>query len=142
LPDVKVKACKFAGVEAAIAEAKGKVVLIDCWATWCPPCVSSFPALVAKHKKYADRGLVVIALSLDEDDNADDVAKFLKKSRASFTNLRLLPEPDAEQQLERLLGLDGGIPHAALFNKQGKRVWAGDPRDNKLPDMIEAELAK
>jgi thiol-disulfide isomerase/thioredoxin len=142
LPEVKVKACKLAGVEEAIAEAKGKVVLIDCWSITCGPCVSSFPALVAKHKKYAEKGLVIIALNLDKDEDTADVEKFLKKARATFTNLRLILEPETGQQLIHLLDVGEGIPHAALFNKRGERVWAGHPMSNKLPDMIEAELAR
>jgi thiol-disulfide isomerase/thioredoxin len=52
---VELTQCRFDKVEAALAAAKGKVVLVDCWARWCPPCVTSFPKLVEKHEKYAPR---------------------------------------------------------------------------------------
>jgi thiol-disulfide isomerase/thioredoxin len=142
LPDVEVKPRTFDAVEQAIAEAKGKVVLIDCWSISCGPCLSSFPALVAKHKKYADDGLVVIGLNLDDADDTPAVEKFLKKTRATFTNLRLIPVRGVEQRIGQVLGLGRGIPHSVLFNKRGERVWAGHPMDDRLPGMIEAELAK
>src|SRR5690348_10360533 len=67
---VTVTPCKFDGVEAALEAAKGKVVLVDCWATWCGPCVASFPRLVEKHNKYSAKGLAVISLSLDKPSAA------------------------------------------------------------------------
>jgi thiol-disulfide isomerase/thioredoxin len=65
------------------------VVLIDCWATWCGPCVASFPLLVEKHKKYADKGLAVISLSTDDVDDSRAVLTFLVKQKATFTNLHM-----------------------------------------------------
>jgi thiol-disulfide isomerase/thioredoxin len=141
--NITVKTVGFDGVEAAIAAAKGKVVLIDCWATWCTPCVESFPKLVAKHEKYADRGLAVISLSLDEASATGDVLAFLKKQDAAFTNLQLnLGDAAVGKGMTETLGYKGGIPHAVLFDRKGKRVWAGHPMDDRLQRMIETELAK
>lgn len=139
---VTVKACGVEGVEAALAAAKGKVVLMDCWATWCGPCVASFPKLVDKHEKFADRGLAVISLSLDEQDKASSVLSFLQKNRASFTNLHFQRDAAAKKWMEERLAYEGGIPHAVVFDKTGKRVWAGHPMADDLTRTIEAELAK
>src|SRR4051812_20451114 len=87
--DGTLTACGYEGVEAAIAAAKGKVVLIDCWATWCGPCVQSFPELVKKHEKYGPKGLAVISLSLDDSSDSEEVEAFLKKRGANFTNIHL-----------------------------------------------------
>src|SRR5262249_54072088 len=130
------------GVESAIAAAKGKVVLIDCWATWCPPCVASFPKLVEKHEKYSEKGLNVISVSLDDPDQGPEVIAFLKKNKATFTNLRLTLDRAAEQGLQRKLAYGGGIPHAVLFDRGGQRVWAGHPMNPDLQNKLEAELAK
>jgi thiol-disulfide isomerase/thioredoxin len=129
-------------VEAAIAAGKGKVVLVDCWATWCPPCVASFPKLVEEHRKYADRGLVVIGVSLDDPSDADKVSAFLARREATFTNFLLKSGGAAKSRLMDKLGFESAIPHAALFGRSGERVWAGYPADGELAERIAAELAK
>lgn len=139
---VTVTATDFAGVENAIAAAKGKVVLIDLWATWCGPCVRSFPRLVEKSQKYGPKGLAVISVSLDDPKKADEVLAFLTKNKAAFTNLHLTMNPAARQGLAGEFAYEGSIPHAVLFDKTGKRVWAGHPMDDDLAPLIEAELAK
>jgi thiol-disulfide isomerase/thioredoxin len=134
--------CQFDAVEKAIADAKGKVVLIDCWATWCPPCVASFPQLVEKHKKYAEKGLAVISVSLDDIEDDTEVLAFLVKQKATFTNLHTMLDATGSKGLTDRLSFRSSIPHAALFDRSGNRVWAGNPMDPTLTAQVEAELAK
>jgi thiol-disulfide isomerase/thioredoxin len=140
--EVAVKAVRFDGVEKAIADAKGKVVLVDCWATWCGPCVASFPKLVEKHQQYGSQGLAVMSLSLDRPADAGKVLPFLQNHNATFTNLHLTMDQAAQKGLQEKFAYKNAIPHAVLFDKTGKRVWSGHPMDPKLTPMIEAELAK
>jgi thiol-disulfide isomerase/thioredoxin len=140
--DVKLTLTTFDGVENRIAAARGKVVLIDCWATWCGPCVQSFPKLVEKHEKYAAGGLAVISLSTDDPDDAKDVLDFLKARKATFTNLNVPPEEPTFRGMKQRFAYQGGIPHAVVFDRAGQRVWAGHPLDRKMTATIEAELAK
>ncbi len=70
---------------------KGKIVLVDFWASWCTPCAKSFPALDELQKKYGDK-LVVIAVNVDDKKSKMDA--FLAKHPVSFTVVR-----DAEQKL-------------------------------------------
>jgi thiol-disulfide isomerase/thioredoxin len=140
--DPTVLASDFARVEKAIDDAKGKVVLLDCWATWCGPCVGSFPKLVQKHEKYGPKGLVVISVNLNEPGDADEVKEFLKQQNATFTNIQLVGDEGSYKGLKQRLGYRGGIPHAALINKEGVRVWSGHPEDPELTTQLEAELNK
>ncbi|MBA4187626.1 MAG: hypothetical protein C0467_06360 [Planctomycetaceae bacterium] len=138
--DPAVLASDFGKVEAAITAAKGKVVLVDCWATWCGPCVASFPKLVEKDEKYRSKGLTVISVSLDDPSSSSEVQDFLKKQNATFTNLQPTFDAATQKGLEKRLGYRGGIPHAALFNRQGERVWTGHPASPELEAKIETEL--
>jgi thiol-disulfide isomerase/thioredoxin len=133
----------FDKVEAALNAAKGKVVLIDCWATWCGPCVLTFPLLVEKHRKYADRGLAVISLSLDKPADAGQAVQFLRQQKATFTNLHLTTvDAAARKGMVERFAFRNALPHAVLLDKAGARVWVGHPMDPALGPKIEAELAK
>ena len=61
---------------------RGKVVLVDFWASWCIPCRRSFPWMNEMHQKHAEEGLVIIAVNLDT--SSDDASKFLAKYPADF----------------------------------------------------------
>jgi len=71
---------------------KGKVVILDFWASWCGPCAESFPVMDELQKKYKDQGLVILAVSVDE--KAAKMAMFLDKNPVSFTVVR-----DAQHKL-------------------------------------------
>ncbi len=147
---VDVTGVKFEALDAAVKEHKGKVVLIDFWATWCPPCVKYFPDFVEMHKKYADRGLVCMSVNLEKNPNwkrgeysEAKVKAFLEKNGATFPNF-VSTDKDDDQITERF-GPIPGIPHKALFAKDGKRVWTSAERrldDEELEQLIETELAK
>lgn len=60
-----------AGRIVSLKEFSGKYVLIDFWATWCPPCLMSIPELADLHRKYREKGLVVLGISLDDPQSVD-----------------------------------------------------------------------
>jgi thiol-disulfide isomerase/thioredoxin len=79
-------------LEGTLPGTKGKVVLIDFWASWCAPCKKSFPALNELHERYGSRGLIILAVNVDEQ--RAKMEAFLKSMPAKFAVVR-----DAEQKL-------------------------------------------
>ena len=77
---------EFAGKPAHLADLKGKVVVVNFWATWCPPCVEETPSLSQFAATYADKGVVVLGVSVDRDDKA--YRKFLDKYKPAFMTVR------------------------------------------------------
>jgi thiol-disulfide isomerase/thioredoxin len=94
---------------------KGKVVLVDFWATWCGPCRRSIPHLSRLHTKYADKGFEVVGISLDQAGVAP-VAKFAKDMGMPYTVLM------GDIQLASDWGVGAGIPMAFLVDRQGNIV--------------------
>ena len=66
---------------------KGRVVLLEFWATWCPPCRASIPGIERLHEKYKDKGVVVLAVSMD-DNGWDAVQSFVKENGIKYTVLK------------------------------------------------------
>jgi thiol-disulfide isomerase/thioredoxin len=81
LPDLK-----SAALEGTVPATRGKVLLLDFWASWCAPCRKSFPALDELHRLYKGRGLVVFGVSVDEDAGA--MKRFLQQHAVSFPTAR------------------------------------------------------
>jgi peroxiredoxin len=69
----------LAGKSLSVANYKGKVVLIEFWATWCPPCVAAMPNVLATYRKFHDHGFEIIGVSLDADETA--LTDFIKKNK-------------------------------------------------------------
>lgn len=91
---------------------RGKVVLLDFWASWCGPCRQSFPWMNDIQAKYTDQGLVIIAVNLDQEKQAAD--KFLAEVPATF---KVVYDPDggSAEQMEVM-----GMPMSYLIDRQGK----------------------
>jgi thiol-disulfide isomerase/thioredoxin len=113
-----------------IAAQKGKVVLVDFWATWCSPCRKKFPQTLALAKKYGPQGLTVVSVSMDSPDPGDQekVFRFLQEQNAQITNLANKME-DSEAAFGAF-DIDGGaLPHYKIFDRKGNpgRKFGGDP---------------
>ncbi len=135
--------------------ARDKVYIIECWATWCGPCVANIPHLDALHRKFQDQGLVVIGQNIWEEDAAK-VRKFVEKMGDKMSFRVALDDYSAASAGERPAdtmpkgamseawirpgrGGSYGIPQAFLVGKDGKVIWSGHPA--KLTEtMIETAL--
>jgi thiol-disulfide isomerase/thioredoxin len=122
--DVTVRLIDPDGLEAAIARHKGDVVLVDCWATWCIPCIRGFPQTVALSREQADEGLAVISLSFDDPTDEQTKAKvqeFLEKQEATFENY--ISELDLQDKGAEAFAIDdGALPHYKLYGRSGKLI--------------------
>ena len=96
-----------------LADLKGRVVLVNFWATWCPPCRKEMPDLQALYDKYKDRGFIVLAIS---DEEAAKVTPFLAESKISYPVLL-----DPGRKVNESFVVEG-IPKSFVYNREGKLV--------------------
>lgn len=115
---VELNTIKLKGLHEAIAAHKGKIVVVDFWATFCIPCKKEFPNLVKLHKEHGDKGLVCISVTVDDPEEMERALKFLTQQKAAFPNY-LLDEPAETYQKE--LGF-GAVPCVMVYGKDGKLV--------------------
>ena len=125
------------GKAIKLSSLKGKVVLIDFWASWCGPCRKENPNVVRLYKQYKDKGFTVYSVSLDEDPNAWKAA--IKADGLSWPNhvsdLRGWKSPIVQQY-----GFDA-IPHTVLIDKNGKVIGTG-LRGESLEQKLKEVLSK
>lgn len=108
--------------------APGKVVVLDLWATWCPPCQAVTPNLIKINKKYAGKPVKVIGVALDEDPAK--VSDYVKRNKINYT---VLTDPQGAT-VGDLYKLTGGIPALYIIDKTGviKMVEVGFPYDKQM----------
>ena len=73
-----------ADIEALVDANEGKVVVVNFWATWCPPCLREFPDIIEVYKRYEADGLEVVAVAMNEADEVEDISAFLQKFEPPF----------------------------------------------------------
>jgi thiol-disulfide isomerase/thioredoxin len=127
------------GEDAALTDLKGQVIVLNLWATWCAPCVEEMPSLNTLAKDYADRGVVVVPVSLD---------RALAEAAAFYTEFGLDALPLWGDNT-MAIGSDinaAGVPTTIIYNRQGQEVarlskeadWAG-PAARALIDEVLAQ---
>jgi thiol-disulfide isomerase/thioredoxin len=115
------------GFQQLRARQRGRVLLVNFWATWCEPCREEFPDLVRLYNTYRSQGLSVLAISMDEPESVSAIEQFLKSQGASFGSYR-----QNFKDFEVLVNSinpqwGGGIPATFLFDREGRLVdsWQG-----------------
>lgn len=133
---VTVDLVDHAGLLKRIAAQHGRVVVLDCWSTSCPPCVKEFPGLVALQAKYGDQ-IACLSLSLDFEgfdrpaDRLPDVRAFLEKVGATAIE-NLLASEDADTMYDKL-ELDS-VPMISVWDQEGKLIKRFD--DNMASEEL------
>jgi peroxiredoxin len=96
-----------------LRELKGKVVLVNFWATWCPPCRKEMPDLQALYEKYKDQGFVVLSIS---DEEAAKVSPFIRERKISYPVLL-----DPGRKVNDAFVVEG-IPKSFVYDREGRLV--------------------
>lgn len=135
----KVELISAEGLRGKLAESKGKVVVLNFWATWCPPCVSEMPYFAELYTKYAGKPLTLLSLSADAKDTIDKaVIPFQKEKKLPFP-IWVLDERDPDAFTE-FLGkeLSGALPETLIYSKDGELVkaWEGEVTLAQLEEVI------
>lgn len=100
------------GVEVRLSDFKGKVVLVNVWATWCKPCVDEMPSMEKLYQKFKDTDFEILAVSIDEGGH-DMVAEFVRQHKLTFPVLM-----DSKGLIKILYGLTG-VPESFVIDKKG-----------------------
>ena len=100
------------GRSVSLASLRGKVVIVDFWTTWCPPCVMEVPTFKKLQTMYRDKGLEIIAISLDEDKR--DLAEFIRKNDLTYTVVL------GDENLAEKFGPLTGLPMTYFIDRKGR----------------------
>ncbi len=118
-PETKILAPDFtlddpSGKQVSLSALRGKVIFLNFWATWCPPCVQEMPTMEKLHQELGPKGLMVLAIDYRED--AKDVKEFFKRHKLTFTALLDFDAKVAESYQA------WGLPMTVIVNKRGEIV--------------------
>ena len=111
------------GTKVTLSDLRGKIVLINLWATWCPPCRAEMPALENAYKQYKDSKVVILGLNVTNQDSERDVTSFVKEFGLTFPILL-----DRDGSVSGLYQLKG-LPTTFFVNREGiiRTVVVGGP---------------
>ncbi len=135
-PAPEVKFNPLTGETFATSDLRGKVVVVNFWATWCPDCVKEMPKLVDTHRKFAARSYETVAVAVRQD-KAEDLARFTAQHALPFRIAF-----DRSGEIAREFGNVRITPTTFVIDKNGKivRKYVGEPNWSELHQLLEREL--
>jgi thiol-disulfide isomerase/thioredoxin len=123
---VELRDVKYNGLVDAVKAQRGKVVVVDVWATFCPPCMRNYPHMLKMQKEYASQGLVCISVSVDLETSKAAALKFLKAKDSTITNFWL-------DETDKVWGARWGVngpPVVFVFDRAGRRAGKFGTEEN------------
>jgi thiol-disulfide isomerase/thioredoxin len=133
-PSKDFEATTLDGRAVRLSDLKGKVVLVNFWATWCGPCVQEMPTLVDVYQKYRDRGLEILAISVDEEAARYKVGRFVKEHELNFPVLY-------DNGIAELYNV-ASYPTSLLIDREGTVRLRINLAEKRSLDALLAELLK
>jgi thiol-disulfide isomerase/thioredoxin len=126
IPDLK-------GQSQSLAQWQGKVLVVNFWATWCPPCREEIPQFIKVQDKYRDRGLVFVGVALDKKDAVEAYAKEI-----GINYPVLLGDLDTIELSRKAGNRAGTLPFTAILDRRGKLIstYLGGLTEAKLESII------
>jgi peroxiredoxin len=126
------------GKKISIAEYKGKVIFLNIWATWCPPCVEEMPSMEKLYQKLKGESFEILAVSIDVS-GSESVLPFMKKHKLSFPALL-----DTKGDIKSLYQTTG-VPESFIIDKEGiivekiigPRDWASPGAIRSIRNLIQ-----
>ena len=122
------------GKSWTLKDLKGKVVMVNFWATWCPPCQKEMPDLEALYNKYKDSGFVILAISQDDETDKEKVAPFVAERKITYP-IFLDPAQKVGKEFEV-----NGIPKSFVYNRDG--ILVTESIDMRTRRQFEEMLAQ
>ena len=133
-PDFVLK--DIEGKDIQLSHFKGKIIVLEFWATWCPPCKATIPELTAMQEKYAAKGLVVLGISIDEGgDLASKLSAFSKANKINYPILL------GSEEVSRAYGVMS-VPATFLIGKDNKIITAYKGYVDNLEALISQQIDK
>jgi thiol-disulfide isomerase/thioredoxin len=125
------------GRRVRLEDLRGQVVVLDFWATYCPPCREEIPHLVKLQKQYGPRGLKVIGLNVGGEEDRPKVPEFVRLYGIQYQ----LADPDPET-VRLFFGADDSIPQTFIFDRGGRLVEHVTGYDEEVARRIDAAVAQ
>ncbi|MDE2234859.1 MAG: TlpA family protein disulfide reductase [Gammaproteobacteria bacterium] len=128
------------GQPHTLADWHGKVLMVNFWATWCPPCRQEIPLLVKLQAQYAGQGLQIIGIATDER-NVQTVRKFMKPMLINYPIL--MGTDQVPQIIAALGGTYVGLPYTILLNRQGQvyKIHQGELDPKQADALVQQAIA-
>ena len=126
------------GNKVTLSELRGKIVVVNFWATWCPPCREETPALEKSYEQYKDSGMVILGVDLTNQDALSDVKAFVQEFSLTYPILL-----DRDGTVSNTLYQIRGLPTTFFINREGiiRTVVVGGPMSETfIRSKIEALL--
>ena len=124
------------GNPVALADSDGQIRIVDFWATWCAPCREEVPMYKELHAEYGERGVKIISISMDEQENLDAVKEFVAKYEIPYTNLM-------DDGVVSLQYKAAGLPATYVLDGEGNLIknYVGAKPKRVLVELLDGLLA-